>query len=380
MEDRVSNTELSGLIGAIYDCALDPGRWPETLGHIYRAVGCVSASLTVQEIPSGRVLLTVTEGIPSPYRETINNYGPNIIAMWGGLEKYVTFPMDQPAVLSRENPRENWESNRYYIEWAVPQGLADTIGVVLAQDATAFGTLGMGRHVSAGDVTELELDLLRLLIPHLQRAVSISRLLDVKTVEARSFAATLDTITAGIVLVDEGLGIVHANRTASAALAAGDLIASVAGRLTLRSKPEHDALAAAVSQAAADETLIGRRGQGIAAGAASGPAAILYVLPLNHGPLRGGISPRAVAAVFIAPPAEAPPAPEQALAALFDLTPTEAKVFSQIASGKSLTGAAAALDVAQSTVKSHLKRIFAKTGTSRQAELVRLAASLAMFA
>jgi hypothetical protein len=54
----------------------------------------------------------------------------------------------------------------------------------------------------------------------------------------------------------------------------------------------------------------------------------------------------AVAAVFIAPPVESTPAPEQALAALFDLTPTEAKVLFEIASGKPLADAAEALGVA----------------------------------
>ena len=66
------------------------------------------------------------------------------------------------------------------------------------------------------------------------------------------------------------------------------------------------------------------------------------------------------------------------LEALFDLTGAEARVFSLIAAGRTPQQAAEALGVAFSTVKTHLIRIFTKTGARRQVDLVRLAASIAM--
>jgi DNA-binding CsgD family transcriptional regulator len=63
-------------------------------------------------------------------------------------------------------------------------------------------------------------------------------------------------------------------------------------------------------------------------------------------------------------------------AALFGLTPTEARVFDHLAAGHSVAQTAAALRVKDSTVKTHLLRVYDKTGVRRQAELVRLAASL----
>ena len=102
------------------------------------------------------------------------------------------------------------------------------------------------------------------------------------------------------------------------------------------------------------------------------------MLPLKHGDLRPSIAASAVAAIFIAPATTPYPAPEQALAALFDLTPSEAKVFSQIAAGRTVAETADALNIAPSTAKTHLLRLFTKTGVSRQAELIKLATSLAM--
>jgi DNA-binding CsgD family transcriptional regulator len=122
---------------------------------------------------------------------------------------------------------------------------------------------------------------------------------------------------------------------------------------------------------------MGRRGQGILARADDGSPSIIHVLPLNHGDLRAGLWPHAVAAVFVSPGINAPlPTPEQALAALFDLSPAEARVFSHIAAGRTRAATAEALGIGLATLKTHLHRIFAKTGTNRQAELVRLGATL----
>jgi DNA-binding CsgD family transcriptional regulator len=101
------------------------------------------------------------------------------------------------------------------------------------------------------------------------------------------------------------------------------------------------------------------------------------VLPLKSGKLRPGLSLGAVAAVFITGPAEITP-PFEALAALYDLTPAEARVLVEIASGKNRVESAAALGIADSTVKTHLARIFEKTATSEQSELTRLVARLTL--
>jgi DNA-binding CsgD family transcriptional regulator len=66
------------------------------------------------------------------------------------------------------------------------------------------------------------------------------------------------------------------------------------------------------------------------------------------------------------------------VAALFELTPSEARVFSYIAAGRMVAEVAATLNIGESTVRTHLLRLYDKTGVRRQAELVRMAASLAV--
>ncbi len=63
---------------------------------------------------------------------------------------------------------------------------------------------------------------------------------------------------------------------------------------------------------------------------------------------------------------------------LFDLTDTEAKFASALASGSSLTEAADAQGVRISTARTHLARIFQKTNTRQQSQLVSLLRSAAL--
>ncbi len=86
---------------------------------------------------------------------------------------------------------------------------------------------------------------------------------------------------------------------------------------------------------------------------------------------------KAVAALFVhKAPLEAP-APPEVIAKTFKLTPTELRVLLGVVEVGGGPQVAEALGVAESTVKTHLKRLYAKTGVNRQADLVKLVAKFA---
>ncbi len=66
------------------------------------------------------------------------------------------------------------------------------------------------------------------------------------------------------------------------------------------------------------------------------------------------------------------------VAGLFGLSGSEARVFDLIAQGLTPAETAGRLGIGVSTVRTHLLRIYDKTGVRRQADLVRLAAGLAL--
>ena len=60
---------------------------------------------------------------------------------------------------------------------------------------------------------------------------------------------------------------------------------------------------------------------------------------------------------------------------IFGLTPAETRVLLAVVECGSVSEMARHLDVTESTVKTHLSRIFTKTDTKRQADLVKLIAA-----
>ena len=94
------------------------------------------------------------------------------------------------------------------------------------------------------------------------------------------------------------------------------------------------------------------------------------VTPVARGrwPVRGV----AAAGVLVSDPEDLPPPPAETFRRLWGLTAAEAALACQLAAGRSLEEAAQALAVRTPTARTQLSRIFAKTGTRRQAELMRL--------
>jgi DNA-binding CsgD family transcriptional regulator len=66
-----------------------------------------------------------------------------------------------------------------------------------------------------------------------------------------------------------------------------------------------------------------------------------------------------------------------AIAAAFRLTPSELRVLMAIVEIGGVPDIAAKLGIAETTVKTHLGRLFEKTGAGRQADLVKIAAGFA---
>jgi DNA-binding CsgD family transcriptional regulator len=154
----------------------------------------------------------------------------------------------------------------------------------------------------------------------------------------------------------------------------GGALRSRAGTLATADRGAHHALDAAIRDATGDITALGRKGIGIPLGDVDGEVGALHVLPLR--PDHPGA--RRFAAIFVARAHAAPDPARSVVEALFGLTTAETAVFEQVAGGLGVRRAATALGVAPSTVRTHLLRVYDKTGVRRQADLVRLSSSLAM--
>jgi DNA-binding CsgD family transcriptional regulator len=364
--------ELLRIVGRIYDAVIDPDGWHYALDTVRLRHGWHNASMSVIALPASRSVLRIAVNIPDSINDYHDTMASEVLAMWGGQAHLAQVPLEEPLFQTHQTDPETWVKYRFATEWSWPQGIIDQVAILLARDRNTYANVAFAKHESMTIPTGA-VDELRVLAPHFRRAATISRLIEAETVRASTFEAALDAAPSGAVLVRSDMGIVHANAAADAMLQSGDPIRSSGGRLKLSEEVVPGNLEAAVLAAAEGASSIGRRGIGIPARRLDGSPLVTHVMPLQS---RLATRPAADAVVFLADTAGAEPLPADRLSLLFGLTPAETRVFELAASGESPDQMAQKLGVAPSTVRTHLQRVYEKTGRHRQVELVSLGREL----
>lgn len=217
-----------------------------------------------------------------------------------------------------------------------------------------------------------------LVIPHVRRALLIGKTLELKEAQAACFSDILDRLSAGMILVDGQGRIVHCNAAGNAILDAADFLRAVGGRLVAGNAEINSALREVVISAEAGDAALGVKGMVLPLTADDGERYFIHVLPLTSGARRrAGLAYNAVAALFVRKATLEAASPDQVIGKMYKLTPTELRVLHAIVDVGGVPEVAAALGVAATTIKTHLGRLFEKTGVARQADLVKLVAGFA---
>jgi DNA-binding CsgD family transcriptional regulator len=274
-------------------------------------------------------------------------------------------------------PREELEQTRFYKEWVVPQGMVDSLAVNLEKGATRSSMLSIRTDASYGIADDEMRSRVAVLIPHVLRAVSIGRLFDQSRKNKEALTETLDHVEAAVVLVGADGAISFANDPAGKMLDEATLIRRHGHTLQATAAEANQILREVFAAAAKGDDSIGVRGVAVPLTRSSEARWFAHVLPLTSGRREeAGHANAAVAAVFIRESAPNAPLPLEAIAKLYKLTAGEVRVLEALLRVNGAKGMAESLGISAGTVKTHLHHLFRKTGTKRQADLVRLVAGL----
>jgi DNA-binding CsgD family transcriptional regulator/PAS domain-containing protein len=367
---------LSALIGDIYDAALDPGLWIEVLGKTRAFIGGWAIALSWKDSVSKRGGSYFAEGGQDPHYHQL--YFEKYIKVDPFTTTQFVVEIEEPKSFLEVLPHAELIETRIYKEWAQPQGIVDALMCLIDRSTTSVGFLVVFRNERDGFVDDETRRRARLVIPHIRRAVLIGKVIDLAKAEAASLADTLDGISAGMFLVDAAGRIVQANAAGHAMLRAANVL-HVEGARLIASDPQADRmLADTFATAGAGDAAVGIKGVAVPLLARDGERYVAHVLPLTSGARRqAGTSYAAVAALFVNKAALDTPSPPEAIAKAYKLTPMELRVLLAIVEIGGVPEVAEALGVAESTVKTHLGRLYGKTGSRRQADLVKLVAGYA---
>jgi DNA-binding CsgD family transcriptional regulator/PAS domain-containing protein len=356
--------KLTDLIEEIYDAALEPALWSDVVVSINDFIGGQACGLISKDATSQSGHTHYYCGVDPHYiqlySETYSRFDP--LATLPPFGQVVSIPDLLHYDEYRQGP--------FYQEWLRPQGCVDVANVVLEKSSSNCAVL---LTVLPG-VGMLDNEMRRrisLIAPHVRRALLINNTIGSRQSEAATFAATLDGLSAGIFLVDADCRLVHANAAGHDLLRADDFLRSTGGQLVAHDLRSNQCLRAILAD---NRNVPGVAGTALPLTAGDGERYVMHVLPLTSSArTRIGMTYQAVAALFVRKVALDRPCGEL-VARTFELTPAELRVLLAIVEVGGVPETALALGVAETTIKTHLHRVFSKTGSSRQADLVKLAA------
>ncbi len=374
----IETERLTSIIASIYDCVIDPQQWSTALGMLTDHLHFANCAVTVHNPRSLEMTVHITVNLDNDMLLRAPRYAAAIAELWGGPARFLTVPLEEPILQSQAMPRSSWDTNAYYRDIIMPRGLHDCVACVVVRDETSIGIIALGQHRDQGEVSEDTMAALRLIAPHLRRAVVISRMFEQRDRLTTTFTDVLDGIVAGACIVAADMTLLHANAAAEAMLRRGRPLRVRNNKLGVVDALPDQLLARAVAQAGGHEAFLDRRSIDIPVRHENDMPAVLQVLPLKQrSPISiNGIQAGAVAAVFITDSNTPSRPPSDALALLYKLTPAETRVFELVLNGMTPAEISREICISVPTVRTHLSRVFEKTGCDRQADLVQLASRI----
>jgi DNA-binding CsgD family transcriptional regulator len=372
-QDEAELAQFSDLVGEIYDCALTPERWPEVLRDCAAFIGAWSASLIGKGRGGSQSAMFFHDGaMPN---ESIMAYFTKYAALDPSTGAHLMAPIDTPVSTGDIMDLDEFYETRFYREWAAPQGLVDSIMIPVERSTNWAAMFALLLHKTSAPVDVCK-QRAAVLVPHIRRAALISKVVDQRSVEADGLKQALDGLAAGMFLIDADGLLIHSNAAGSAMLERGDVLWTRRNRLaaaTVESSAELDRVLAAAAQG---DRALGTGGIAVSLEDRAGERYVAHVLPLTGG-RRKGAHAAAVAALFLHRATMDIAEPPEVIAKTYGLTLTELRVLMSIVHVGGVPETSEALGIAETTVKTHLSRVFAKTGVSRQADLVKLVAGFA---
>jgi DNA-binding CsgD family transcriptional regulator/PAS domain-containing protein len=359
-------------IGVVYDAALEPALWRLALGKARGFVGGVAATLYWKDVVNKRGDIDHDCGVDPHYKKL---YFEEYIKIDPLTCAQFFADICEPVATADVIDRDEFLETRIYREWAKPQGVVDFITAALEKSPTTAAFFGVFRHERNGVVDEGVRRRMRMVVPHIRRSVLIARTIEQRSTQAETFAAALDGLSAAMFLVDARARIVYANASGHMLLADGSVLKTASGKLFANDENARRILEDAFAAAANGDAAVGARAVATPLTGRNGDQYVAHLLPLCSGARKEtGIVYSAVAAVFVHRAQLKRPLVPELIAKAHKLTPSELRVLLAVVDVGGVAGVAEALGVAANTVKTHLSRLYEKTGASRQADLVKLVA------
>jgi DNA-binding CsgD family transcriptional regulator len=360
----VTIDEYSRMVTAIHAAAFTPEHWIEAMTVIREALNSTSSGMIIADGCSRTIK---SASLPSDAMQAYSDYYRNVDYVLDAVEHGPVGLIRGGQSLIALNPKSEFNA-----DWMVPHKMDDGLFVRLTNGDFPTCFLIAAPDRSEAFATPDRIKLVSALIPHLQQALRTQKCISDLAVQASDAAEAVDGMRHAVFVVGPGAMIVHLNSAAEKMIASRNGPNVRAGSLCVAPSAAHAELKRSVGAALGLSSANVKAGNSFLCQRLSGGRP--YVVHVTPFTARDSGPPRAL--VVVVDPNDDPPPSADLLRRLFGLTSAEADVAQLVAGGQGLKPIADELSLSIATVKTHLQRVFAKTDTHRQAELVRLLLAL----
>jgi DNA-binding CsgD family transcriptional regulator len=374
----LSQEKVLSLIGRIYDAAADETLWPAFLEDFANFANGAGTALVYHDMTALRGYIAISvRNDPECELKYLEYYGGFDALREAWLER---FKYASPEGVVASEALVDWtrlHRTEYFNDFIERYDIVHQVSAPITVNAKWASIFTCMRPRKKGPFSSDIVNVTRTLWPHLHRAMKVRRKFTELEGRHRASLGALNQLPTGVILMDDNGRILEMNRAAEQILAQNDgLVAEkegLAGSTANATKEIRSKVTAAALTA---------RGTGISAGGLirverpSGKRPFsLVVMPVS----RLAFSPdgrEPAAMVFVTDPETKSQTAPEALAHAFHLTPAESRLAELLMHGETLVCAAERLGVSHNTARTHLQKIYQKTNTSHQGELIRVLISL----
>ncbi len=364
--------DIMRVLHAIYDAAAVGEGWQDVLVEIADLTRTENAALVLVDPSAGLSSVVAPRADP--------DLAVRYSQFWWQKDPTAQATAETPVgVLTtlQDTGRERFFSSEFYNDFWRNSGLgAERIAANLFTDEGAFASFVLQASCRNDEIDEDALRAMQVLVPHLVRAANIQRRMNQLYYQHDLARAAAGTPGVGALLVDDRARLIFADETGETVLRARDDLILDHGTIRFGLNADTVRLHRLVASCSGDAP-VGVRGGNMTTTAVPGSEPLsLDVLPYHGEMNRSGFHPVSstppAAIVLVGDRAQKQAAARGLLQQQYGLTPAECSFALEIVKADGRKAAAERLGISLSTARTHLSRVFEKTGVNRQAELVRL--------
>lgn len=372
----VREKDLLSLIDSAYCSVLFPEHWQHLVDKVGQLLGGCGVGLYTCDTKRQSASFLGATLIEPEFKKSfveyycyVNPYEPAIKQL-----TRVGVPITDAELV----PRDAMRKTEFYNDWIRPQGRdLFQVGGKVAQTNGQFTALNCHPHPKGFEAKEGEyVCLMEALLPHLSRAMQIRRVIGETRGAVVSLSSIFVSLDLAVLVLDSENRILIANQLAEQYLAeARPITTGRFGSLDVPDSGSAKALRAAISLCRSDHSPV--ESMPVRLTATDGTPYLAWVQASPRGiqefpgnELGVAMTNDDAVVVLISTAEDRRSIATGLLEVAYGLTAAEARLASALADGVSLSAYALEQKISQNTARAQLAKVFEKSGTSRQAELV----------